>query len=237
MATAQTAAQTTDRGPGPVAARLIVLGGGEHARVVADAARSVPGRWIVEGYAAPDGDDGILDVPWLGDDTVLAARLAESPPGDTPWLVLGFGGGASAADLASRVAVADRFGDTARWAALIHASAWVAPSAWIGPGAVVLAHAVVNAGARVGRHAIVNTAAVVEHDVVVGDGSHIAPAAAIGGGARIGAGVFVGLGARIRDHVEVGDRATVAMGAVVVGAVSPDEVVAGVPAHRLEPSR
>lgn len=214
-----------------------MLGGGGHARVVADAARSLPDSWVVEGYAAPEGDDGILDVPWLGDDTVLAARLAESPADDTPWLVLGFGGGESGAGLVSRVAVADRFGDTARWAALIHASAWVAPSAWIGPGAVVLAHAVVNAGARIGRHAIVNTAAVVEHDVEVGDGSHIAPAAVIGGGARIGPAVFIGLGARIRDHIVIGAGVTVGMGAVVVDPVPPDQVVVGVPARRLEPRR
>ena len=54
MATTQTAAQAPDHGAGLIAAPLIVLGGGEHARVVIDAARSQGDRWVVQGYVAPE---------------------------------------------------------------------------------------------------------------------------------------------------------------------------------------
>jgi acetyltransferase EpsM len=235
MATTETAAQATDHGAGLIAAPLIVLGGGEHARVVIEAARTQPDRWAVQGYVAPDATDVGANVPWLGDDAALVARLDDLAPTDRPWLVLGFGGGETAAGLAARAATTDRFGPDTRWATVVHATAWISPTATLRDGAVVLAKAVINPGADVGRHAIVNSAAVVEHDVRVGDGSHIAPGAVIGGGTNVGENAFIGLGARVRDHLEIGAGVIVGMGAVVVESIAPGTTVVGVPARRHEP--
>jgi acetyltransferase EpsM len=239
MATAQTAAQAPDQGAGLSAAPLIVLGGGEHARVVIEAARSQGDRWTVQGYVAPDAAGGPpgRDVPWLGDDATLAARLDDIAPDDRPWMVLGFGGGETPGGLAARAAATERFDDAAQWATVVHATAWVSPTARLDHGAVVLAQAVVNTGAHVGRHAIVNSAAVVEHDVVVGAGSHIAPGAVIGGGTHIGEHAFIGLGARVRDHIEIGAGAVVGMGAVVVESIKPGATVVGIPARPHETGR
>ena len=238
MATTPTPAQAADPGVELTAAPLVVLGGGEHARVVIEAARTQGERWAVQGYVAPDVSNGAaraMDVPWLGDDVALAPRIEDLAPDDRPWLVLGFGGGETAAGLAARTAATEGFGHAARWATVVHATAWISPTATLEPGAVILAHAVVNTGAHVGRHAIVNSAAVVEHDVVVGHGSHVAPGAVVGGGARIGDHAFIGLGARVRDHIEIGARAVVGMGAVVVESVAPGATVVGTPARPHEP--
>lgn len=240
MATTQSAAKAARPGAELTPAPLVVLGGGEHARVVIEAARTRPDRWAIQGYVAPDAAGGPPhddDVPWLGDDAALAARLDDLAPDDRPWLVLGFGGGQTADGLAGRVAATERFGGGARWATVIHAAAWVSPTARLAVGVVVLANAVVNTGARLGRHVLVNSAAVVEHDVRIGDGSHVAPAAAIGGGATIGEHVFVGLGARVRDHIEVGAGAVIGMGAVVVESIAPGATVVGVPARPHESTR
>ena len=235
MATAQTAAKAPDHGAGLIAAPLIVLGGGEHARVVIDAARTQGERWAVQGYVAPDpSPDAIADEPWLGDDVALTERLADIAPADRPWLVLGFGAGETPGALAARAATTQRFAG-ARWATIVHARAWVSPSARVEEGAVVLAGAVINAGAQVGRHAIVNSAAVVEHDVVLGAGTHVAPGAVIGGGAHIHEHAFIGLGARVRDHIEIGAGAVVGMGAVVVASIAPGATVVGIPARPYEP--
>ncbi len=240
MATTQTAAQATDPGAGLIAAPLIVLGGGEHARVVIEAVHTQGDRWTLQGYAAPApaGAGGLgqpaTDLPWLGDDAALAARLDDLAPDDRPWLVLGFGGGETPGGLAARAATTERFGPDTKWASVVHATAWVSPSATVEPGAVILAGAVVNAGAHVGRHAIVNSVTVVEHDVVIGHGSHVAPGAVIGGGTNIGEHTFVGLGARVRDHIEVGAGAVIGMGAVVVESIAPGATVVGIPARPRE---
>lgn len=239
MATTPTAAQAADPGAALTTAPLVVLGGGEHARVVIDAARTGGDQWTVQGYVAPVASGAVplpADLPWLGDDATFAARLGGLAPDDRPWLVLGMGGGDTAGALATRTAITERYPE-ARWATIVHAAAWVSPEATLEAGAVVLAGAIVNTGAHVHRHAIVNSAAVVEHDVVIGAGSHVAPGAVIGGGARIHGHAFVGLGAHVRDHIEIGAGAVVGMGAVVVESVGPGITVLGVPARPHDPGR
>jgi acetyltransferase EpsM len=213
---------------------LAIVGGGEHAVVVLEAARSRPGAWEVVGFSDRSRESRLAgsadDITDLGSDLSLAERVVTDPAG-APDLILGIGGGTRPAD---RVPIVERFGPQATWATVVHAGASVSPSARLGPGTLVGASAVVQAGVVTGRHVLVNTAAVVEHDVVLGDFSHVGPAAAIGGGTRIGARVFVGLGARIRDHITIGDGATIGMGAVVVGDVAAGRSVVGVPARDLD---
>ena len=220
--------------------RLVVIGGGEHARVVVDAARSRPDAWAVTGVVDPDPPPRTLamGVEHLGDDDRFLARLVAAEADDRPALVLGIGGTVVAGPNRGgpgdpRRRLVDRYGSVAEWATVVHAAAVVAPTAELGLGAVVLAGAVVNPGASIGNHAVVNTGVVVEHDVIVGAFAQLAPAAAVGGGARIGEGAFIGLGSRVRDHVSVGDGAVVAMGAVVVADVPAGAVVGGVPARVL----
>jgi acetyltransferase EpsM len=211
---------------------LILIGGGEHACVVADAASST-GQWeivaVVDPAPAAEALTIRLQVVRLADDDALRERLGSSDSPTRPWLVVAVG---AVVDGRLRQQVAGRY-DQERWASVVHATAWVSPSAVIEPGAVVMAGAVVNAGARVGAHAIINTGAIVEHDVVVGAFTRVGPGATIGGGTIIGDDVLLGLGAAVRDHIMVGDGATVGMGAVVTSAVAPGDTVAGVPARVL----
>jgi len=208
---------------------LVVVGGGDHAAVVVDAARSRPGAWRVTGYLAPEpsGRLAAMDpaIEHLGSDDTWTP--GDGDASDATHLVLGFGGGIRPGDRAHAVS---RFGATARWAIVIHAAAAVSPFATVGAGVFVGPQAVVGPGAVLGEHAIVNSGAIVEHDVVVGPYAHVAPGAVIGGRARIGFGAFIGLGARIRDHVTVGERAVVGMGATVIGDVAADRMVLGLPA-------
>jgi acetyltransferase EpsM len=210
---------------------LVVVGGGEHARVVADAARTNSAAWRLVGFADPDPAPDAADrlgLANVGDDAALLAMLSTTAVDDRPWLVLGIG------SIGARRAVIGRLGQVAAWATVVHATAWVSPAAVLGPGAVVLGGAVVNTGAAVGAHAIVNSGAVVEHDVRLGAFAHIAPGAVVGGGTLVGDGAFVGLGAMVRDHVRIGGDAVVGMGAVVTQDVAARASVVGSPARPLE---
>jgi sugar O-acyltransferase (sialic acid O-acetyltransferase NeuD family) len=210
--------------------RLIIVGGGEHARVVAEAAAAVglvvAGHTVREGspHVPPSGQHAAGLEP-LGTDSEVAASLAAMEPTERPWLVLGFGGPPDA-----RRHAAAAFGVGARWATIIHPAGWVSPSATLGQGTVVLAGAVINAGAAIGDHAIVNSRAVIEHDVRLGSHVHVGPGATIGGGTLIGDDAIVGLGAAVRDHLTLGSSAFIGMGAVVVEDVPEGSVVMGNPA-------
>ena len=213
---------------------LVVIGGGEHARVVIDAARASD-AWDVLGIVDGDPSDRtrmLLGVDLLGDDVAYLASVAGIPPDRRAGLVLGIGGIGVPVARRSAAARYDAAG-AGQWATIVHPAAWVSPAAVLGPGAVVLAGAVVNAGAEVGAHAIVNTNAVVEHDAVVGAFAHVGPGAVLGGGATLGDGAFAGMGCLIRDHVTVGPDAVVGMGAAATADVPSGAVVAGVPARRI----
>lgn len=209
---------------------LIVVGGGEHGRVVLEAAQAQPLAWKVLGFVDPrpcDPTAALLGVSRLGEDRDCPRLAAEREV----WFVLGVG---APENPGLRAQIVSRLeGSGIRWTALAHPSAWVSPSCFLEPGAFVGAGAVVQSGARIGSHAIVNSGAVVEHDVRLGAFSHLGPAAAVGGGAQIGERCRLGLGCRVRDHVRVRDGVVVGMGAVVVEDVAEGLTVAGVPARPL----
>jgi acetyltransferase EpsM len=201
---------------------LVLIGGGEHARVVAEAARSRPDRYELRGFVDPAPCEETvrrLGLPRLGDESALREHSDAFGV-----IVLGA--------LHLRIEIAQRCGYLlAGFGHVIHASAWVSSTARIEPGAVIMAGAIVQTGAVVGAHAIVNSGAVIEHDVQLGAFVHVAPRAVIGGGAQIADHAFVGLGASVRDHVTVGEGALVAMGAVVVQSVPPRAQVKGNPSR------
>lgn len=207
---------------------LVCIGGGEHARVVIEAALSRPDRFTVLGFL--DGKPCAptlqrFGVPRLGNEEHGLRLLAEAAP---PGFVLGvgaIGGSGPREDVLRRY-----FEANARFHAVVHARAYVAPSAQVDEGVFVAAGVIVNTGAHLGMHAVVNMGALIGHDVSLGPFSQVGPGAVLGGGVVLESHAYVGLGAKIRDHVRIGEGAVVGMGAVVTRSVAAGQVVVGVPA-------
>jgi sugar O-acyltransferase (sialic acid O-acetyltransferase NeuD family) len=212
-------------------ARLILIGGGGHALVVAEAAE-------LEGFAlevflddnpvgriAPDADRRPA-APWLGKLEDLAA-IRERLEGGSRWII-------AVGDLHIRarllLGMVRRVGSAAT---VIHPGAFVSPTAEVGIGAYIGPRAVVHTRARIGPHAIINSGAIVEHDCIVGENTHIAPGAVVGGSVVIGSNVLVGLGARVLPNLTIGQGGVVGAGGVVVRPVAPASVVVGVPASEV----
>lgn len=203
---------------------LIIIGGGEHARVVIEAARSLA-DWNVLGFVDPlpcDETAARMKVARLGDDEAIGRHSSAA-------LMLGIG--TAGLDDRRQKAVASLGAAPERWATVIHATAWVSPTATLGAGSVVLAGAVINSGVRVGRHCIINSRACIEHDATLGDFVHAAPGSIVAGGAGVGDGSYLGIGSLIRDHRTIGRRCLVGMGAAVTGDFGDGAVLVGIPAR------
>ena len=198
---------------------LVLLGGGGHAAVVAEAARSA--GWTLSGYL----DDA--------QDTEAARHLglqrlgAISDIERIPSTALGH---AAIGDSKLRRRWLDALGDRAA-PAIIHKTAVVSPSASLAQGSFVGPRAVVNAGAVVGRGVIVNTAAIVEHDCVLEAFCHVAPGAAMGGAAVAGEQSTIGLNASVLPGVRIGASATLGAGAVAVTDLPDGATGVGIPAR------
>jgi acetyltransferase EpsM len=204
---------------------IVVIGGGEHARVVMSAIRTGVSGGELAGFVDPQPCTETVErfgVRRLGDDSVL-----RSHPG--AYAVLGF---AALDSAGSRQEAVRRVAPLVKgWATVFHKSAWVSPQAAVGEGTVVMAGAIVQTGARIGAHCVVNTAAIIEHDVILEDYVQVAPGVILGGGVRVGTAAYIGMGAVIRDHINIGADALVGMGAVVVADVAQGARVMGVPAR------
>jgi UDP-perosamine 4-acetyltransferase len=200
--------------------RLILLGGGGHAKVCIDNL-SASGRRVA--YCVDNtGMDKLGDVPMLHGDHHLT--LLHDQGYDQAFVAIG--------DNALR----HRLGLMLQamgyeLISAIHPNATISPSAVLGAGVAVMAGAVINASARIGAMAIINTGAVVDHDCVLGEATHLGPISALAGNVHVGDESFLGVGSKVIPGVTIGHRVCVGAGAVVVCDIPDDTLAKGVPAR------
>ena len=213
--------------------RVVILGGGGHARVLLDCLLLTGEAEVIGLLDADPARVGsvVYGFPVLGDDDLLSEMVQRG----ATHFVVGLGG---VSDNEPR----RRLFEAGLAAGLLplsvrHPSAVVSPRAQLGEGCQLLPGCIVNAGAALGRNVLVNSAAVVEHDCSVGDHVHLATGSRLASTVRVGEGAHIGAGATLRQCVSVGSRAVVGAGAVVVKDVSAGVLVVGVPARPIATKR
>jgi UDP-perosamine 4-acetyltransferase len=198
--------------------RVVILGGGGHAKVVVDILEEMA-RFEIAGYCAPEPTpDGLLGYPWLGADDALR------PEREAVFVAIG--------DNRRRMDCIDSLRQ--RGFRLINAlspRAVISKHVTLGDGVVVMPGAVINAGARIGDGAIINTNASVDHDCEIRACAHIAPGTALAGWVRVGEGAFLGVGTSVIPRIGIGAWTTVGAGSVVVADLPGSVLALGIPAR------
>lgn len=122
-----------------------------------------------------------------------------------------------------------------KWYTAIHPTAVISSlDVKIGEGTVVMANAVINSCAKIGKHCIINTSAVVEHDNVLEDFVHISPNAALAGAVQVGKSTHIGVGACVKQVTSIAPNCTIGAGAAVVKNINEKGIYAGTPARKIK---
>lgn len=193
--------------------KVIIQGGGEHARVVLDCLQAQGVE--VLGLFDPKYNGDLFGIPQQGAyDATFAPEAAA---------VVAIGSNAMRRVVAGRT--------THTFTNAIHPSAIISKYATLGQGNMLLHRTIIQAQSRIGNHVIINTGAQVDHDCVIGDYVHLAPGVVICGTVTIGEGAFIGAGAIIIPGRKVGAWATVGAGSVVIRDIPNYAVAVGNPAR------
>ncbi len=201
--------------------RVVIIGAGGHAKVVADIVRKSGD--FVEGFL--DDNEERTGEAFFGAHIIGTSREIERLSADCLFF-------SAIGSNKVRKHISESF--DCRWYTAIHPTAVIGEGASVGEGSCVMANAVINPAASVGKHCIVNTSAIVEHDCKVGDFTHMSPKSSICGAGALGSLVWLGTGATVVNGVSVCDETVVGAGAVVVKNIEECGTYIGVPAKRIK---
>ncbi len=202
--------------------KLVVLGGGGHAKVAIETLRDADLCDLVGFLDRESAGEQVLGLPRLGDDVEMATLRARGVTHVFPAV------GSNAVRV--KLAMAAKAHGLVL-ANAVSPFAYVSKTASLGEGVLVVVGAAVNADASIGDCAIVNTNASVDHDGRIGAGAHVAPRSALAGGVTVGEQVLVGIGSTVLPRVTIGANAIVGAGSCVVSDIPPGAKAYGVPAR------
>lgn len=205
--------------------KIIVIGGGGHAKVLIDAILSM-GNYEIGGIL--DGQlkvgEKVSGVPVIGGDELLNQLKGVC-------LAVGVGT-VKATD--KRKTIYERYKRNGfEFPIIIHNNAYISKTAKQQDGVQVMAGAIINPEAEIGENTIINTGAIVEHECKIASHCHISLNAVLGGNVTVGECSHVGMGAHILQGIKIGNYVTVGAGAVVTKDVEDGKTVVGMPAKEI----
>jgi len=203
---------------------VIVIGAGEHAKVLIDVLNLLGAQvlFVTDHDPARRGRT-IGGVRVAGDDVLVHDH--------DPGAVLLVNAVGSVSRPTARRSVYLKLREQGyRFASVIHPRSIIAPSVRLGEAVQVMAGAVVQPDAVLGENALINSRASVDHDCVIGAHTHLAPGATLSGSVHVGHTSHLGTNATVIQGVRIGDEVIVGAGAVVVRDVPDGLTVVGVPA-------
>ena len=202
---------------------LVLVGGGGHCKSVIEAAESA-------GYSIL----GVLDMPENIGKEIFSTKVIGTDD-DIPKYVdkaefiitVGF-----ITNPATRIKLYNRIKVVGgKLATIIASTAYVSKYATISEGTVIMHHAFVNAGAKVGKNVIINSFACIEHDSTIGDHCHISTGAIVNGGCVVGENVFIGSQSVLANNAVVGNNIIISAGSFVKNSITKQGLYFGNPAH------
>jgi UDP-perosamine 4-acetyltransferase len=199
------------------ALKVVIIGGGGHAKVVIDAMQR-SATHILAGILSTGNETEVYGVPVLGGDDLLPTLRDQGIEG----FFVAIGSNVVRRKLFDKAVAAGLTPVN-----VIHPSAVISPHVTLGSGIVVMANGVINPGSTIGDNVIINTGTTVDHDADIGADVHIAPGSHLAGNVTVGAGSFLGVGTVVIPGITIGQRVVIGAGTAVYRNLPDDAKVVG----------
>ena len=196
--------------------KLIIVGTGGHALVVAELAYSA-GYEVLAFADQGNAKQEFCSLPVIGIESALE-RYSKCA------FTIAIGENFTREKVSKQIA-------PERFPVLCHKNSVVASSANLDAGTVVMAGAHIGPKAQLGKGCLVNTSAIVEHECHLESYASLAPRAVMGGNSRLGARSALSLGAAVKHGVRVGSDTVIGLNAGVLSDIPSHVVAYGTPAR------
>lgn len=200
---------------------IVIIGASGHGKVIADIVASSGN--IVKGFLDDDNDiqeKEIIGFPVLG-------KIADYVNYKECEFVIAIGNPYVREKIANELPV--------KWYTAIHPNAIISKlDVEIGEGTVIMANAVVNPSAKIGKHCIINTGAIVEHDNILDDYVHLSPNVTLAGIVKVGKSTHIGAGSCTKQVLNIASDCVVGAGSVIVRDITESGTYVGVPARKIK---
>jgi len=207
--------------------KIVVIGGGGHAKVIISILKKIDTYEIV-GYTDVENKGEILGVKYRGNDSVLKYLYKNGIKN----AVLGLGfieSNKKRKNVLKEISNIDF-----NYPAIISNNAVINEDVTTGMGTVIMDGVVINAGSKIGKFCIINTKSSIDHDCIIKNHTHIAPGVTLSGGVEIGNNVLIGAGATIIQYKKAVDNAIIGAGSTVLEDINEQGLYGGIPAKLLK---
>ena len=209
--------------------KVIIVGAGGHAQVVADILFQMKraGKTVNPiGYV--DDDPDLIGQERLGLPVLGKVAELKTTPHDAVVVAIG--------DNQIRECLFNALRERGeQFLVARHPTAVIASDVTVGASAMICAGVVVNSGSSIGNGVILNTACTVDHHNRIGDHAHVAPGVHLGGDVIVGAGTLIGIGATVMPQRRVGEWCTIGAATLVHEDLADGVTAVGVPARIMRP--
>lgn len=206
--------------------KVIIIGDGGHARLVADIIEAA-GKYSIAGYTSIDRTENRLyDHPLLGDDSILPELLEKGLTN----VAIGIGGYRDNHLRKEIFMKAKSLGFNIITA--IHPAAVISTRSTIEEGSVIFPGVIINNNVQIGKNSIVATGSTIDHDTVVEDHVLVSAGVTVGATVRIREGALIALGAKIISGLEIGGNVILGAGSVAVKNCIDPGTYLGIPAKK-----
>lgn len=207
--------------------KIVVIGGGEHAKVIINVIKKLD-EYEILGYTDIINKGLVLGKKYLGNDEVLNNIIKKHKNCKA---VIGVG-------LIKVSNVRNRIYEMVKnigfdLPTITSKNAIIYEDVTIGEGTVVLDNTIINTGSTIGKCVILYSSAIVEHDCTVGDFVTFATGSILAAGSKIGDNSILSVGAIVISHKSICNNCFIGAGSVAISDILIEGTYYGVPARRL----